>query len=158
MTAVRQSAVSGSREAVYPALALTVKKTGKYSLSNMRKWFTSFMLIVALGSGVVGISVHEGEGSSMANMPDCCRKAHSAGNTAEVSMARLCCNLNCSEPGTGGGSNASTFSSQPSSAPAVGIVSCAMPVSPIKFSFRFPLVNTPHGSNPKYIQHLALLI
>ena len=94
----------------------------------------------------------------MTNMPDCCKKAQSAGNTAEVSMARLCCNLNCSEPGSGGSGNASTFSSQQGSVPMVAVVPNATPVHPIRFSFRYSRANTPHDANPKYIQHLALLI
>ena len=125
----------------------------------MRKWFTSLVLVIALGGGLVGVSAPQGEGECpIANMPDCCKKAQSAGNTAEVSMARLCCNLNCSEPGSGGSSNSSTFSSQQGSVLTVAVVPNTTPIHPIQFSLRYSRANTLHDANPKYIQHLALLI
>ena len=121
----------------------------------MRKWFISLGLIIALASGVVGISAHQSEGTCpMGNMPDCCKKAHSAGNSAEVSMARLCCNLNCSEPGSSGNTNYTSFSSQPASVPSLAVIPTAIP---FEYNY-FPQVNSPHESNRKYIQHLALLI
>jgi hypothetical protein len=123
----------------------------------MRQWFTAFILVTALLGGAVGLGAHEGEGSCpMTNMPDCCKKAQSAGNTPAVSMARLCCNLNCSEPGSSG-SNASSFSPQPSVAPNVMLMPQAMSLNGIALThYR----QNPHkqDSNPKYIQHLALLI
>src|SRR3954469_25914913 len=85
----------------------------------MRRWFTAFGLFIALVNGGIGVSAHEREASCpWVNLPDCCKKAQSASNTAEGSMARLCCNLNCSEPGSSG-SNASSFSPQPGVAPNV---------------------------------------
>src|SRR5262249_43216990 len=125
----------------------------------MRMWFISLGLIVSLASGVIGISAHESEGSCpMGNMPNCCKKAHSAGDTAEVSMARLCCNLNCSEPGSGGNANSSSFSSQPGNVPSIAMVPNAYQVNRNYFSPYYPHANSPHDSHPKYIQHLALLI
>jgi hypothetical protein len=123
----------------------------------MRKWVTAFILIAAMLGGAVGVGAHEGEGSCpMSNMPDCCKKAQSASNTPEVSMARLCCNLNCSEPGSSG-SNASSFSPQPGVAPNVILLPQAVFFNGIAAGRHR---QTPHiqDSNPKYIQHLALLI
>ena len=123
----------------------------------MRKWLTSFILLAAMLGGSVGFGAHEGEGSCpMTNMPDCCKKAQSSGNTAEVSMARLCCNLNCSEPGSSG-SNASSFSPQPGVALSVMLMPQVVTFKVIALThYR----RSPHkqDSNPKYIQHLALLI
>src|SRR2546423_2115905 len=83
----------------------------------MRQWFTALILVACVLGGAAGVGAHEGEGNCpMTNMPDCCKKAQSGRNTPEVSMARLCCNLNCSEPGSSG-SNASSFSPQPGDAP-----------------------------------------
>jgi hypothetical protein len=123
----------------------------------MWKWFTGLTLIAAMLGGAVGVGAHEGEGSCpMTNMPDCCKKAHSSGNSSEVSMARLCCNLNCSEPGSGGTNTSSSFSAQPGVTP----VAAVMP-NPAPFSEPFRRdAQSPHKnhSSPKYIQHLALLI
>jgi hypothetical protein len=124
----------------------------------MRKWFTAIVLVAAMVGSVVGVGAHEREGSCpMSNMPDCCKKAQSANSTPEVSMARLCCNLNCSEPGSSGSNTSASFSSQPGSVPVA--------VLPKLASFRdvkllSSVTGSPHAkdSNPKYLQHLALLI
>jgi|ERR1051326_1399025 hypothetical protein len=123
----------------------------------MRKWLTSFILLAAMLGGAVGVGAHEGEGSCpMTHMPDCCKKAQSSGNTAEVSMARLCCNLNCSEPGSSG-ANASSFSPQPGVAPNVMLVPQAVSFNGIALT-HYRRRHHKQDSNPKYIQHLALLI
>jgi hypothetical protein len=123
----------------------------------MRKWFTLVLLAAMLG-GVVGIGAHQGEGSCpLSNVPDCCKKARSSSKAPEVSMARLCCNLNCSEPGSSEGSGSAGFSSQQTSTPFPTVV-------PQPLFFAWVALN-PHSrifhlpdSNPKYIKHLALLI
>lgn len=154
----RRSARRDLRRRRRQSAILTVIKDHPYSSIVVRKWFICLGLIIALASGVVGISAHESDGDCpMGNMPDCCRKAHSAGNSPEVSIARLCCNLNCSEPGSGGNANASSFSSQPGSVPTVAIVSSVIPVIQTYFSLHHR-INSPNESSPKYIQHLALLI
>jgi len=124
----------------------------------MRKWFTTLVLIAAMLGGVVGLGAHQGEGSCpLNNLPACCKKARSSSKAPEVFMARLCCNLNCSEPGSSGGSVSVSFSSQQASTPLPVVV-------PRPLVFAWAAFN-PHGqishlsdSNPKYIQHLALLI
>src|SRR5258706_16167339 len=75
-------------------------------MPRMRNWLTSLLLFASMIGGAIGVSAHEGEGS-MANMPDCCKKAQSGSKTPGVSIARLCCNLNCSEPGSSGSSSSS---------------------------------------------------
>jgi hypothetical protein len=122
----------------------------------MGKWFTAFVLVAAILGGALGVGAHEGEGS-MAGMPDCCKKAQSTNDSSQVSMARLCCNLNCSEPGSSGSSSSSFSPQQP-----VTLHSAVLPTTPL---FRnicslggYSQASHPNGSKPKYIQHLALLI
>jgi hypothetical protein len=107
-------------------------------------------------SAAVGVGAHQQEGSCpMSNLPDCCKKAQSHG--PEAAMARLCCNLNCSEPGSTGNSGSSRFSAQQGTAPNVAVAVSAPPID-----FRTVLPRQPQQirleSNPKYIKHLALLI
>src|SRR5215510_16090874 len=79
----------------------------------MRKWLTSVALTIVMLNAVVGAGAHQQEGSCpMSNLPDCCKKARS--NGPDASIARLCCNLNCSEPGSTSNSNSSSFSTQQS--------------------------------------------
>jgi hypothetical protein len=93
----------------------------------------------------------------MAGM-DCCEKAAQAESlTPDVSTARLCCALDCSQTGTTG----STESRLPrqSMSQAVAIHLYAQP-------FRLPQISrylgwadsAPPYSNPAYLRHLALLI
>ena len=123
----------------------------------MRKWLTALALVAAMLGGAVGVGAHEQEGSCpMSNLPDCCKKAQSAGNTAEVSMARLCCNLNCSEPS--GGTSSSSVSPQQGTLPIAAIMPGAAPFNGITLSGRYAQTSSPHDPGPKYLQHLALLI
>jgi hypothetical protein len=125
----------------------------------MRKWLTGFILIAAMLGGAVGVGADEGEGNCpMTNMPDCCKKAHSAGNSSEISIARLCCNLNCSEPGSSGTNSSSSFAPQPGVAPNSAVMPGASPFNGATPSGRNPESLHPNDSSPKYIQHLALLI
>jgi hypothetical protein len=125
----------------------------------MRNWFTASILVTAMLGGAVGVGAHEGEGSCpMANLPDCCKTAQSVGNTPKVSMARLCCNLNCSEPGSGGSNTSSGFSTQPGIALNSVVMPSIAPYNGIALSSRYTNSTLPLDSNPKYIQHLALLI
>jgi hypothetical protein len=125
----------------------------------MMKWPTTFLLILAVtANAAVGVHADRHEGSCpMANMPDCCKKAHSTSNAPEVSMARLCCNLNCSEPGSGGTNNSSGISPQ-GTTPSPAIIPSAAPFKDFTLLSRYAHTSTPHDSGPKYIQHLALLI
>src|SRR6266404_3467350 len=126
-------------------------------MTSMRKWFTALTLVAALLGGAVGVGAHQGEGSCpMSNLPDCCKKAQSASGTPEVSMARLCCNLNCSEPGSGG-TGTSVSPQQGATANAAIIPNTTNFVGVLRSS-RHTQTPAPHDSSPKYIQHLALLI
>jgi hypothetical protein len=108
-------------------------------------------------TAAVGVGAHQQEGSCpMSNLPDCCKKARS--HAPEASMARLCCNLNCSEPGSTGDSSSSSFSAQQGTAPSIPIA-----LNAAQFDFRIVLPRQPQQihppeSHPKYIKNLALLI
>jgi hypothetical protein len=141
-------------------LLLTLHSTPNY-IDGKRMMKRLAILFLALGltaSTVVGVHAGAHEGSCpMANMPDCCKKAHSPSNTPEVSMARLCCSLNCTEPGSSG-SNVSPGFSTPQ---AIGPGNALVPVASFVGSFVLTRdLQSPHrqSSAPKYIQHLALLI
>ena len=144
----------------YTSESLLIPLTHEISLSivdaAMRKWLTSVALTIVMLTGVVGVNAHQREGSCpMSKLPDCCKKAQSHGHGA--SMARLCCNLNCSEPGSTG-SSSSSFSTQRVSGAHTPVV-----LNAAEFNFRivFRRQTQPrhlHDSNPKYITHLALLI
>jgi hypothetical protein len=123
----------------------------------MRNWLAVFILVFAMFGGVVGAGAHEGEGS-IANMPDCCKKAQSASSAPQVAMARLCCNLNCSEPGSSGSNASSSFSPQPGIAPNSAVMPAVAAFNATAQLSRYARSLHPGDSNPKYIQHLALLI
>jgi len=123
----------------------------------MRERALSFIITIALASGAVGMSAAEGTWAT-ANMPLCCKTARSTGTAPQVSMARLCCKLNCSEPGSGGSTNASNLSSNQGPISVSAIIPTPTHIS--KFAIRnlHGQANHSHDSNPRYIQHLALLI
>ena len=123
----------------------------------MLKRVLSFIIIVTLLSGAVGASAADGYRAE-GNMPLCCKKAQSNGNAPHVSMARLCCKLNCSEPGNGGLSNASNLTRNQGATSATAIIPA--PTQFAKFANRslHARITHSHAANPKYIQHLALLI
>ena len=121
----------------------------------MKKRAQCLIMIIALLSGALGVSAHE---DSAANMPPCCKTARSNNDAPQVSMARLCCKLNCSEPGSGGSSNASNLSRSQGTSQATAIIPSPTQLSSFVFpSFR-ESTNHSHKFKPKYIQHLALLI
>jgi hypothetical protein len=122
----------------------------------MRKWLTAFLLVVSILGGAIGVGAHEGEGS-MAGMPDCCKKAQSASGGPQVSIARLCCNLNCSEPGSSE-SSSSSFSPQQPVTLNSAVLPTASPFRNICSLGGYSQASHPNDSKPKYIQHLALLI
>src|SRR5258708_211903 len=114
----------------------------------MRKWLSTFLLAASMLGGAVGVVAHEAEASGpMTNMPDCCKKAHSAGNSSEVAMARLCCNLNCSEPGSGGSSSSSSFSTQQPVTPQSAVLPTAPPFRNIHSLGRYSQAPHPNDSN-----------
>lgn len=120
----------------------------------MGKWLTIIALVVAMsGSVIAGIPLHSEQGCGEM---DCCATAHKQDDAPEVASARLCCALNCQQPGTAT-PNAATRLSQL----AVALQPCI--VQPIKIApasllrFHQTQVHQPN-SQPSYIRHLALLI
>jgi hypothetical protein len=134
---------------------LTGNEAPKYSLYEMKKSFLASVVVLSLASAVLGLEVHPGEGS---NMPDCCKKAQSRSGTPEVSIARLCCSLNCSEPGSSSSSGSVGFSRQQGPAPSTAIIPTAARINDIQLIRCYTTIARSPDSNPKYIQHLALLI
>src|ERR1700752_4135859 len=123
----------------------------------MLKRALSLAAIIVLLGGTVGASAADGSWVE-GNMPLCCKKARSVASAPEVSMARLCCKLNCSEPGSGGSSNASNFSRNQGPASAAAIIPTPTNFSRLTIRNLHAQVNHSHDSHPRYIQHLALLI
>ena len=123
------------------------------------KRLTSAILVVAILSGATGAGVHAGESSSaMANLPECCKKAKSVSDTPQVAMARLCCNLNCSETGSTNSNGSSSVSLQLNITPQPIRLTQAKPFSDLVLTRWLIQSSGSHDSKPKYIQHLALLI
>jgi hypothetical protein len=126
-----------------------------------RKWFTAFILIAAMTGGALA-GVHNGAGEHscpMASMGDCCATAHGQDHGPKVSAARLCCALNCTEPGTTVPTGAFNISSQLSGVLHAGVVPPAEALAPLPVLLRpYPASHHPPESHPAYIRHLALLI
>lgn len=126
----------------------------------MQKWLTAFFLLAVMIGGVLGgVPMHSGEKEcAMTGMMDCCATAQMQGDRPEVRAARLCCALNCTEPGTTvpGGS----FRVSPQL--AVALHGALVPPSAPLSNQAPARSNSPPGlqrqSHPAYIRHLALLI
>jgi hypothetical protein len=129
----------------------------------MLKKLTNLLLILTVASSVAaGMPLHSNEQEcsmpGMAGM-DCCKKASQAETKApEVSAARLCCALNCSQTGSTG-SNGGQLP-RPSTSQAISFHPFTQPpLGASVLSFRLSWADSPHPySNPAYIRHLALLI
>ena len=95
----------------------------------------------------------------MAGM-DCCEKAaQSESLTPEVSTARLCCALNCSQSGTTGSTGSQVPRPSASQAIAIHPASVQAVVGSLYLSLPSSWADSPPlYSNPAYIRHLALLI
>src|ERR1041385_5552347 len=123
----------------------------------IRKRLTAAVLSVLMLTVVSGVGAHQQEGTCpMSKVPDCCKKAR--GNAPGASIARVCCNLNCSEPGSTANSNSSSFSTRQSTTANTSVaVNAAAFSSKIVFTPHLQRIHS-HDSNPRYIKHLALLI
>src|SRR6266550_5140021 len=126
--------------------------------------FASLALILVIGGSVfAGIPLHSNEQectmTGMAGM-DCCKKAAQAESLApEVSTARLCCALNCSQSGTTGSTESPLPRPSTSQAIAIHLSSVQPLVGTLHLSIRSGWSHSPPPySNPAYIRHLALLI
>ena len=125
----------------------------------MKKWLTSLFLLLALAGGAsAGMPVH----SEKMGMMKCCDKARSEDKSAEASIARLCCALNCPDSAPTSSSFSGNFS--PSSVAIEDSISAQ-----IADLFKIEQVK-PSTSNlnelavvsrvvqPKYIQYHSFLI
>lgn len=131
----------------------------------MAKWLTSFFLLAVLAaSALAGIPMHSGEKEcgmgDMAGQMDCCAMARMKSDKPEVRAARLCCALNCTEPGTTPLPGSSYKASQQL---AVVLQSALVPPSaflssPGTLSHAYSPPGLRQSSKPAYIRHLALLI
>lgn len=124
-------------------------------LFAMMKWFTSLVLLGALGSSVsAGTLMHSGMEEH--GMMDCCKAALGSADAITRSAASLCCAINCSEPmPTGNTASFGTFQ---------------LPVAPLHPAAAHPVAVLFHASRrssetqaltssqPSYIRNLALLI
>src|SRR5262245_55776499 len=135
---------------------LTPGRRANYIRRVIRKWLTSVAVTLVMLTSIAGVGAHQSEGwCPMLKLPDCCKKARS--KVPGASMARVCCNLNCSEPGSTG-SSSSSFSTQQSASVNTPVI-----LNAAQLSFRLVFHRKPqqihlHNSSPKYIEHLALLI
>ena len=125
----------------------------------MQKWLTTFFLLAVMtGSVVTGMPLHSGEKKCPMAAMDCCAKAQQKADKPEVKAARVCCALNCNEPGTT--TPTSSFKVSPQLAVIINsvLVPRTSPLpdpgparSSLPLGFRQNL-------DPAYIRHLALLI
>jgi hypothetical protein len=126
----------------------------------MAKWLISFFLLAVMaGSAASGMPLHSGEKEChMTGMMDCCAKARMTGDKPEVRAARLCCALNCTEPGTTmpGGSYVASPQLAVALHGALVPPSAALASQELPREIRHPVVI--QQSHPAYIRHLALLI
>jgi hypothetical protein len=126
----------------------------------MTKWLISFFLLgVMVSSVLAGNLMHAGEKEcSMTGMMDCCATARMKDDKPEVRAARLCCALNCTEPGTTVPSGSYKVSPQL----VIALQDAIVPPSASLSIQGLPRAYSPPGlvqqSNPVYIRHLALLI
>jgi hypothetical protein len=96
-------------------------------------------------------------GGSKSGMMDCCKKALKKNDSPHVAAARLCCAMNCNEPGSTSG-NASQSFSQTGSEPTPAIVA-SLPETALHRQLRprYQQLSATR-SKPAYILNLALLI
>ncbi len=120
----------------------------------MKKWFISLVVVAALSGGVTaGVPLHS---SMNGAMMDCCKAALAHDDSSATTAARLCCALNCQEPGSTSATVAQTASvSPPSTVAAIPpLVAHDLHLSLHLYSLS-PDFRT---IQPPYILNLALLI
>jgi hypothetical protein len=126
--------------------------------------FASLALVLVIGGSVfAGMPLHSNEqGCNMPEMAgmDCCKKAALTERlTPEVSTARLCCALNCSQSGTTGSTEMRLPRPAANQAIAIHPASLKPIIGSLHLSLRSSWADSPPPySNPAYIRHLALLI
>src|SRR3981081_4336102 len=118
--------------------------------------FLALVLVIG-GSVFAGTPLHSNEKEcsmpEMAGM-DCCKKAAQVESlTPEVSTARLCCALNCSQGGTTGSTGSPL--PRPSTSQAIAIHPASVPpiIRSLHLSLRSSWADSPPPySNPAYIR------
>src|SRR2546423_2888120 len=121
------------------------------------------LVLVIAGSVFAGLPLHSNEQEcSIPGMDgmDCCKKAAQVeGLKPEISTARLCCALNCSQSGTTGSRGSQLPRSSTGQAIAIHPASVQPIIGSTHLSLRSSWAHSPPPySNPAYIRHLALLI
>lgn len=136
--------------------ALTWLRSKHKFTSEVFKKLTNLLLLLAVASSVAaGTPLHSDSGES--DMMDCCKKALEKDVSPHVAAARLCCAMNCNEPGSTN-SNTTQSSYQTGSEPTPPIVA-ALPAASFarRWNARYRRLS-PTYSKPAYIVNLALLI
>jgi hypothetical protein len=128
----------------------------------MKKWLTSFFLLLALASGVIaGAPLHSGNMNSQTMK--CCKKMKNNGQVPASSLARLHCAINCTDSSPSPGGSSTNFSPSgikisDSISKQIALLLSAkqksLPTSAVKFEC--PIL--PRKIPPKYIQHHSILI
>ncbi|MEP6635626.1 MAG: hypothetical protein ABJB97_02795 [Acidobacteriota bacterium] len=120
----------------------------------MNKWVVSLVLVGALSGGLSAGAPMQSRMNL--DMMDCCKAALAQNDSRAASAARLCCTLNCQEPGTSGASPI-----QPGSLFTTIVVAPLAHVVPRNSNSTFQIQSAvPRTVNlqPTYILNLALLI
>ena len=120
----------------------------------MRKWFISLVLLAALSGGVTaGVPMHSSMNEAMM---DCSKAALAHNDSPATAAARLCCALNCQEPGPTTATVAQTVStSLPSTVAAIP----RLVTHDLNPSLHLHSVSPNRRTiQPPYILNLALLI
>jgi hypothetical protein len=128
----------------------------------MKKWLTSFFLLLALAGGVLaGTPLHAG---NMNSQPmKCCKKMKSNGQAPASSLVRLHCAINCTDSSPLPGGSSSSFS------PAGIKISDSIIIQIARLLSIKEKTNSPPAISleravlslkipPKYIQHHSILI
>src|ERR1044071_4247010 len=112
-----------------------------------------FLVLAVAGNLMAGTPVHS-DGTET-GMMECCKKALEHDASPRVSAARLCCALNCNEPGSTSSNTSQSFSQ---SAPEpTSVIALTLPAASIRH-LRTPYRQvTLSSSSPTYILNLALL-
>jgi len=122
----------------------------------MTKRVASVVLVLSLvGSVLAGLPMHSGSGES--GMMDCCKKAMEQSNSRHVAAARLCCAMNCNEPGSPSGNTSQAFF-ETGSEPTPILTVALPPASLSKLSRTRDTARNSIHAKPAYIHNLALLI
>lgn len=123
----------------------------------MAKWLTSFVLVVTLaGSALAGFPMHAGERD--AGMASCCKAARAQDGSPATMSAKLCCAVNCSEPGPTAPAGAGNLSPHIFAVFHPAIIQSQKLTAQTFSRFHLTPGYLSDSSPPPYIRHLALLI